>query len=629
MNVRKFVILLALLILFTFSAGAADLTLEIGGNPVTRNVRLATAADAPPRAGALDIQLNPWWVSWEVKPSNSAADGPVVELDYDSSNKFAAACKIVPKNPGTVTVTATETLDFRYKIKDVWGNYNWQTLGNQKVTLGSWTVTVLGPRYNVTLHAEGAPDVEIAVQQGGTYGANRALPDAVRDGCEFDGWFTEPEGGERVSNNTTVSKAEPHDLYAHWKEKLAITGAALIDLGKSARLEALVTPVVLHPTLSWSGSGDGVLEVGELSGEVRALKPGKETVNLRSKNGAAAAHTVTVQITPEVECTQQGDGVSLSVSIPANSTVAGGSFELLYDSDLLKLESSEKGGLLADGFLSICPGDGKLRVSFASKKALVEAGSLLTASFAGTGEPAVTNVHFIDENGSTLPTAYAAAVLPPVKPGAVTAPVIRAEERENGIEIQFLLPRDTGAAGACLELAYDPGKLTLESAGAGSLANFGYSSVNRKADSIRLSFAAAKPLRAGGVLLNARFTGRMPQESEISLRELTLFDGDGVSIPVGSVGWDTGAAKPEPMLFELGITREGEAVRVDVNGEAVPQGAQIVLASYRQGKQTAIQIRPAGTLVTFESVPAEWDRVRAFLVSARWVPLCPSASLDR
>ncbi len=216
-----------------------------------------------------------------------------------------------------------------------------------------------------------------------------------------------------------------------------------------------------------------------------------------------------------------------------------------------------------------------------------------------------------------------------VKPGEITAPVIRAEERENGIEIQFLLPRDTGAAGACLELAYDPGKLALESAVAGNLANFGYSSVNPKAeeDAIRLSFAAAEPLRAGGVLLSARFRGQMPKEGEIALRELRLFDLEGNPISTGSVGWDTGEAKPEPALFQLGITREGEAFRVNVNGGTVPLGAQIVLASYRQGKQAAVQIQPAGPLVTFESVPVGWDRIRAFLVSAQWVPLCPSASL--
>ena len=60
-----------------------------------------------------------------------------------------------------------------------------------------------------------AGDETKAVQHNGTYGE---LPTPVRPGYQFDGWYTEKNGGSKVDANTSVTTKEAHMLYAHWSE---------------------------------------------------------------------------------------------------------------------------------------------------------------------------------------------------------------------------------------------------------------------------------------------------------------------------------------------------------------------------------------------------------------------------
>ena len=68
---------------------------------------------------------------------------------------------------------------------------------------------------DVTLDACGGvlADDEVTVIFGDTYGE---LPEPTREGYEFDGWYTEKDGGELVEAGTEVSDKAAHTLYAHW-----------------------------------------------------------------------------------------------------------------------------------------------------------------------------------------------------------------------------------------------------------------------------------------------------------------------------------------------------------------------------------------------------------------------------
>lgn len=74
----------------------------------------------------------------------------------------------------------------------------------------------IGKKYTVTLDANGGT-VSMASRTA-TYGSEYpALPAPTREGgYSFDGWYTQKTGGTKVDDNTTVTTAANHTLYAHW-----------------------------------------------------------------------------------------------------------------------------------------------------------------------------------------------------------------------------------------------------------------------------------------------------------------------------------------------------------------------------------------------------------------------------
>ncbi len=73
----------------------------------------------------------------------------------------------------------------------------------------------IGKKYTVTLDANGGT-VSMASRTA-TYGSEYpALPALTREGYTFDGWYTQKTGGTKVDDNTTVTTAANHTLYAHW-----------------------------------------------------------------------------------------------------------------------------------------------------------------------------------------------------------------------------------------------------------------------------------------------------------------------------------------------------------------------------------------------------------------------------
>ena len=74
-----------------------------------------------------------------------------------------------------------------------------------------WT----GKNYTVTLDANGGT---VGMKsRTATYGSEYpALPAPTREGYTFDGWYTQITDGTKVDDNTTVTTAADHTLYAHW-----------------------------------------------------------------------------------------------------------------------------------------------------------------------------------------------------------------------------------------------------------------------------------------------------------------------------------------------------------------------------------------------------------------------------
>ena len=88
------------------------------------------------------------------------------------------------------------------------------TSANNQTLYAHWTRNVV----TVTFDANGG-SIDTSsrnVNCGETYGS---LPTPARDYYVFDGWYTDKNGGTKVTSSTSVTALENHILYAHWIQK--------------------------------------------------------------------------------------------------------------------------------------------------------------------------------------------------------------------------------------------------------------------------------------------------------------------------------------------------------------------------------------------------------------------------
>ena len=57
------------------------------------------------------------------------------------------------------------------------------------------------------------------------------LPAPTREQYEFAGWYTELDGGERITEQSTVTATEDHTLYAHWDSTVAYISSFVTRMG--------------------------------------------------------------------------------------------------------------------------------------------------------------------------------------------------------------------------------------------------------------------------------------------------------------------------------------------------------------------------------------------------------------
>lgn len=135
-----------------------------------------------------------------------------------NGGKASPASKVVTcgKTYGTLPTPTRTGYDF-----DGW--YTRQSSGikvDKNTSVGTNPPTTLyahwkGKTYTVSLDANGGT---VGMKsRTATYGSEYpALPAPTRTGYSFDGWYTQKTGGTKVDDNTTVTTAANHTLYAHW-----------------------------------------------------------------------------------------------------------------------------------------------------------------------------------------------------------------------------------------------------------------------------------------------------------------------------------------------------------------------------------------------------------------------------
>lgn len=146
--------------------------------------------------------------------------------------------------------------------------------------------------HKVTFDAgEGKADAEIA--RTDKDGKLAELPNAVRDGYTFEGWFTAAEGGDAVTADTVFDKDTT--VYAHWKKNI-VKATPSVKLSTSTYT---YNGKVKTPGVKVSVNGT-VLTKGNYSvsyGKGRK-NVGKYTVKVTLKNDYAGSKTVSFKINP-------------------------------------------------------------------------------------------------------------------------------------------------------------------------------------------------------------------------------------------------------------------------------------------------------------------------------------------
>ena len=96
--------------------------------------------------------------------------------------------------------------------------YNPSTSEMSSVTdlYAHWTTNQSSSSFTVTFDGNGGESISFTSKKVTYNSAYGELPEVMRTGCTFAGWFTERTGGEEVVSRSIVTTNSDHTLYAHW-----------------------------------------------------------------------------------------------------------------------------------------------------------------------------------------------------------------------------------------------------------------------------------------------------------------------------------------------------------------------------------------------------------------------------
>ena len=214
-----------------------------------------------------------------------------------------------------------------------------------------------------------------------------------------------------------------------------------------------------------------------------------------------------------------GDTVTVTVSIPANTNAAGGSFNLIYDNEKTELIDAVAGDLIS-GFsktVNQTYAENKIRVNFAGSEVVSASGGVvLTSTFKLKSEGTATftvekfKLADIDTNYLECTGVSESISITNATVESTFVPVITAMggEVDDTVTVMVSIPKNTNAAGGSFNLIYDNTKVELVAADAGEIISAFSKTVNPTyADNkVRLNFAGSETVSAnGGVILTATF----------------------------------------------------------------------------------------------------------------------------
>ena len=166
-------------------------------------------------------------IGQSVEAGTQLVIGSEIQLTVSSGKKAISVADVVGKTQAQAK-SVLEDQGFKVNITkqnsdtvDAGKVISQSPAAGSKQQAGSTITLVIskGPAtITVSFNANGGKvsTASMAVNKAETYGK---LPTPTRDYYNFDGWYTEPNGGKLVTSETTVTASGNHTLYARWTLK--------------------------------------------------------------------------------------------------------------------------------------------------------------------------------------------------------------------------------------------------------------------------------------------------------------------------------------------------------------------------------------------------------------------------
>lgn len=152
--------------------------------------------------------------------------------------------------------------------------------------------------YTVTFDANGGSVSQTSAVT--VAGKLTSLPTPAYDGYDFLGWFTDKEGGDKVTTDTVFTADSV--IYAHW-QNIPVTSLELdkdsltLRENGSDTLTATVEPAdATNKAVTWASSDTDIATVSE-DGTVTAVSAGRATITATAADGSGASASCEVTVT--------------------------------------------------------------------------------------------------------------------------------------------------------------------------------------------------------------------------------------------------------------------------------------------------------------------------------------------
>ncbi len=329
-------------------AGATD-NLYLGWNtikitgPLGENARIGVTAEGVPRSFISGWSDN---MAGEDPADYFSSDGDAlgIGLNADGNVVLGSLCTTITLNPNGGTLpeySLVEGAALPIPTKTGYTFAGWYE--NQELTgvpvadiptdstgeltfYAKWTANT----YTVIFDANGGNvDPTSAVTVAGKL---TSLPTPTYDGYDFLGWYTQKDGGDKVTTDTVFTVDST--IYAHWQNipvtdvKLDKTSLTMQETDSDTLTATVLPDNATNKAVTWSSNDSTVATVDE-SGKVTAVAPGTATITVTTEDGSKTA-TCTVIVHTATTITTQPQSVSVTEGQSATFSVTATGDNLRY-----------------------------------------------------------------------------------------------------------------------------------------------------------------------------------------------------------------------------------------------------------------------------------------------------------